>query len=461
MSYNALIENLSRNARFQRTFQKVRALPPLSPRTRKKMEEKPAAIITKFVEGLSEELKKEATENIKLRETFTHKLHTDSNIITEANKSKIKIKEEKKSTALTENNEQEENTMNKTTLRPIPTNAYLSNSQRYHLMKNFRRIRTYQPHINENWKFKVGLSPTPQNTFSNISSLMNNIEFQSKVIQDQVRLLMDNIFYYKVDIINRENYIESFKALSIKAQIKYNKYLEETCGILLLLPQLLLLEFYHYIEKFYNVNVPDKKKFREKYIFDEVDCLYYNNSLLNDVSEFFKSCFNIYCTLVKEVDDMFLKQKNFESLITILEKARYNISSVISNAENSIANYENDIKLVDKILQNEHKAKQFKKERVNLTDKLRAQFVFKKNGERQRIIRIQNALKSKDYEDNDKKIAQNKDFKSILPSKLIDGLLGYCKKDVKKQIQTKRIMDEMKPQKKFSIHGGGVVKINF
>ena len=158
---------------------------------------------------------------------------------------------------------------------------------------------------------------------------------------------------------------------------------------------------------------------------------------------------------------MFLKQKNFESLITILEKARYNISSVISNAENSIANYENDIKLVDKILQNEHKAKQFKKERVNLTDKLRAQFVFKKNGERQRIIRIQNALKTKDNEDNDKKIAQNKDFKSILPSKLIDGLLGYCKKDVKKQIQTKRIMDEMKPQKKFSIHGGGVVKINF
>ena len=219
MSYNALLENLSRNGRFQRTFQKVRALPPLSPRTRKKMEEKPAAIITKFVEGLSEELKKEATENIKLRETFTHKLHTDSNI-TETNKSKNK--EEKKSTALTENNEQEENTMIKTTLRPIPTNAYLSNSQRYHLMKNFRRIRTYQPHINENWKFKVGLSPTPQNTFSNISSLMNNIEFQSKVIQDQVRLLMDNIFYYKVDIINRENYIESFKALSIKAQIKYN-----------------------------------------------------------------------------------------------------------------------------------------------------------------------------------------------------------------------------------------------
>ena len=283
MAYNALVENLYRNTRFQRTFQKVRALPPLSPRTRKKMEEKPAAIITKFVEGLSEELKKEATENIKLRETFTHKLHTDPNI-TETNKSKIKNKEEKKSTALTENNEQEENTMNKTTLRPIPTNAYLSNSQRYHLMKNFRRIRTYQPHINENWKFKVGLSPTPQNTFSNISSLMNNIEFQSKVIQDQVRLLIDNIFYYKVDIINRENYIESFKALSIKAQIKYNKYLEETCGILLLLPQLLLLEFYHYIEKFYNVNVPDKKKFREKYIFDEVDCLYYNNSLLNDVS---------------------------------------------------------------------------------------------------------------------------------------------------------------------------------
>ena len=75
---------------------------------------------------------------------------------------------------------------------------------------------------------------------------------------------------------------------------------------------------------------------------------------------------------------MFLKPKNFDNLMSIIEKARYDISSAISCAENSISNYENDIQLVNKILKTEHKEEKFKKERVNLTDKLRAQFVFKK-----------------------------------------------------------------------------------
>ena len=292
--------------------------------------------------------------------------------------------------------------------------------------------------------------------------MMNNIDFQSKVIHDQIKLLLDNISYYKLSIITKENYLESFKALSLRSQIKFNKYLEETCGIMLLLPQLLLLEFYHFIEKFNNVNVPDKKKFKEKYIFDEVECLFYNNNLLSDVVDFFNSCFDVYSTLVKEVEDMFLKQKNFENLIKIIEKARYNISSVISSAENAMSNYENDIKLVDKILKNEHKETKFKKERMNLTDKLRAQFIFKKNGERQRIMRIENALKSKiDEEDEDYRNPEHFKFNSIIHTKLIDGLLDYCRKGIKQQIQSRRIMDEMKPPKKAINQTREAVKLNF
>ena len=458
-------DNINMTRHWQKAYRPIRILPPITPRSRREIEEKPSSVITKFIEGLSLELKKETDENIKESETYNKRINTDPNISKEK---KIDSTEEndKSNPFITEANSEIKRKRNllirSTNLQPLPTNANLSNFQKSSLLNVYRRIRNYQPHIDEDWKSKLGLTTGKQTSLSILSSMMNNIDFQSKVIHDQIKLLLDNISYYKLSIITKENYLESFKALSLKSQIKINKYLEETCGIMLLLPQLLLLEFYHFIEKFNNVNVPDKKKFKEKYIFDEVECLFYNNNLLSDVVDFFNSCFDVYSTLVKEVEDMFLKQKNFENLIKIIEKARYNISSVISSAENAMSNYENDIKLVDKILKNEHKETKFKKERMNLTDKLRAQFIFKKNGERQRIMRIENALKSKiDEEDEDYRNPEHFKFNSIIHTKLIDGLLDYCRKGIKKQIQSRRIMDEMKPPKKAINQTREAVKLNF
>ena len=458
-------DNINMTRHWQKAYRPIRILPPITPRSRREIEEKPSSVITKFIEGLSLELKKETDENIKESETYNKRINTDPNISKEK---KIDSTEEndKSNPFITEANSEIKRKRNllirSTNLQPLPTNANLSNFQKSSLLNVYRRIRNYQPHIDEDWKSKLGLTTGKQSSLSILSSMMNNIDFQSKVIHDQIKLLLDNISYYKLSIITKENYLESFKALSLRSQIKFNKYLEETCGIMLLLPQLLLLEFYHFIEKFNNVNVPDKKKFKEKYIFDEVECLFYNNNLLSDVVDFFNSCFDVYSTLVKEVEDMFLKQKNFENLIKIIEKARYNISSVISSAENAMSNYENDIKLVDKILKNEHKETKFKKERMNLTDKLRAQFIFKKNGERQRIMRIENALKSKiDEEDEDYRNPEHFKFNSIIHTKLIDGLLDYCRKGIKKQIQSRRIMDEMKPPKKAINQTREAVKLNF
>ena len=98
---------------------------------------------------------------------------------------------------------------------------------------------------------------------------------------------------------------------------------------------------------------------------------------------------------------------------------------------------------------------------MNLTDKLRAQFIFKKNGERQRLMRIQNALKLKDEENEEKRNIESKPFQSIIGTKLIDGLLDYCRKNVKKQIQSRRIMDQMKPGKQIVEKTREVVKLNF
>lgn len=286
------------------------------------------------------------------------------------------------------------------------------------------RLRTYQPFIDENWKFKAGLTISVSNSSSYIPILMGTIEYQAKAIEDQTKLLFDNIVYFKQTTMHSNNFAEAFKYMPMKSKIKLNKALEETCGILLLLPQLILLEFYHFIEKFESVHKIDKEKLKDKYIVNEDECFDFNAQLLTEMMDFFKSCLEVYGTLVKEVDNMMLKPKKFENVLTILEKARYNISSVIMRANNAMNNYKSDMNLIEKMLKVQKREYLLNKEPENLTDKMRNQFIFKKNDERQRIIRINNALRTK-KEDLDGDNDENKDnytpltrdhFKSIVVS---------------------------------------------
>ena len=313
------------------------------------------------------------------------------------------------------------------------------------LDKFFRRIKTYQPKIYTDWKTKCGLKVIIGNIVSP-SPVQNDIEYQSKVFRDQSKLLEDNILYYKMNITTKNNYIESFKSLSLNSKIKYNKTLEETIGIILLLPQLILLDFYKFIKKFENINIPKKSKFEEKYVFDEVENLYFNNNLLSEVLEFFQNCFEVYLLLINEVDDMSLKPKNYNNVLTSFEKARYNICYVINASENAISNYNKDIKTINKFNKGLGINNTFDKN--NLSDKIMSQFIFKKNAERQRKMRIDACLNYKKDEDdiNDfhkiRKIPKLK-FKSVIDSKLVSELLKNCRDDAKHKITTERINNEI------------------
>ena len=338
------------------------------------------------------------------------------------------------------------------------------------LDKLFRRVKNYQPKIYTNWKSKCGLSITVGNICSQ-SPVQNDIEYQSKIFQDQSKLLEANILYYKMNITTKENYIESFRTLSLTNKINYNKSLEETIGIILLLPQLILLDFYKFIKKFENINIPKKKNFEKKYVFDEVENLYFNNKLLSEVLEFFQNCFDVYLLLINEVDDMNLKPINFNNVITSFEKARYNICYVVNASENAIKNYNKDIKTINKF----NKGlgiinKNFDK--MKLSDKLMNQFLFKKNDERQRKLRIDACLnyKKEDKEINSYKKKKNTisriNFKSIIDSELVSKLLKNCKNDAKHKITTERINNEIDGKlgeegEKIKNSKREVIKLNF
>ena len=466
------IQNRKENKVLIKNYSSGCLFPPISQKRRIKFEKKSSSLITKFIANLSTDLKYDTNELLNIGKK-NKKKSKEKEIKKENEKEEEKkINEENKIendknplmiTNIKINNDIEKikkEEITKITLKKSLSdlNNEMSSTFRKNLLNKYRRIRNYQPKIDENWKYKIGLSLSPQNFFSSLS--MKNIEIQSKIIHDQIRLLIDNINYYKLNIITKDFYIEAFKTMPLTFKVRINKCLEETCGILLLLPQLLFLEFYRFIEKFKNINVPDKNKFTEQYIFDEVECLFYNNDLLSEVTDFFKNCFQVYSSLVKEVEELILKPKNFENLIIIIEKARYNVSNLISSSENGIKNYENDLRMIDKILRNEKKETKLKIKHLSLNEKMRSEFIFKMNKEKERNVRIINSLKTnKDDEyleeiDNNNNNSNNNNkkekklFHSILHSKLMDGLLPYCDQNIKKIIQTRRIVDNMEINKK-------------
>ena len=326
------------------------------------------------------------------------------------------------------------------------------NKNKFAILNNtFHRLRTYQPKIEENWKSTHGLTINI-GAMAPRSKMDGEIEYQHKTLNDQYKLLMDKIQFYKMNILSKENFIESFKCLSLKNKINYNKSLEEFCGLLLLLPQLILLEFYKYIEKFENLNIPDKNKFKDKYIFDEISCLYYNNNLLSEVSEYFQNCFEVYLILVKEVDDMSLKPKNFNNALSAFEKARYDISYACNLAENAMEDYSKDVGIINKL--NRIEMIKNKLNNTGFSNKLRNQYSLKQNNDRQKRLRIEACLSNKDDENKNKyhdfisinkenKISFNRRFKSIVGSDLMTKILKHCKKDVKYQITTERINNEL------------------
>jgi hypothetical protein len=239
------------------------------------------------------------------------------------------------------------------------------------------------------------------------------------------------------------NYYQSFFSLPLISKINYNKILEETIGILYILPQLLLAEFYKLINNYSGVKVPRKSLLKEKLINDEDKNLSYNNVLLVSIYDFFKSCYEVYGTLIKEVNDMCLKYTTFINVINCFQKARFNLSYISLASENALTNYNADIKNIQKM-----KKDRLKTISVDLTVKMRIQFDFKKNPEKQRKLRIESALENKYSDDDDDNMKKRKNihkrkFVSFVESKFINGLMKHFTGKVRNEIGTQLINKEI------------------
>ena len=426
-----LIKSLDNVNANNRNKNSVFSLPPINTDNKNINLIEPHSILTKFIRErknnfiryVEEELKRPIKININnIRNKKDNKLLSkndkNSNVfITENSMSRITSSIKDKET------DSQNNDFN-SRVNTIPNEPKKFNK----FLNSYSRLRSYQPIISENWKYKSGLRLSVGSDKINSSPMQNDIDYQFKIINDEYRLLEDNYTFYIKKVIPKPNYYQSFSSNSLILQINYNKALEETIGILYILPQLLLGEFYKLIKNYSGVKIPKKRLLKETIIKDEDKCLSYNNVLLVSIYDFFKSCYEVYTTLLNEVNDMYLKRTAFVNVINCFQKARFNLSYCSSASENALKNYDNDLKNKKKI----------KKEKFN----------FKKNAEKQRIMRIENALENKygDEEGNKSKKrnkSHKKQFISFVDSKYINGLMKHFTGKVRNEIDTQRINKEI------------------
>lgn len=438
-------------------------LPPIDIETKKNALIQPTSILTKFVQDKTKRLITSTEEEMK------RPIKINLTKIKNIKQSKVLDNKSPKNLFITENKHNKElhnidnnyllsfsnptnkqifsniNNKDKDNLSSLSIDHKIRENQINYLNNKFRRIRMYQPIISENWKFRKGLRITIGTEKVNALPIKNDIEYQYSIINDEFKLLEDNYSYYKTRIIINDNYYDSFRSMSLASKINYNKALEESIGILYILPQLLLVEFYKLIKSYSNVSIPNPDLFKEKYVFDEVKNLKYNNNLLLKVYDFFKSCYEVYGTLIKEVNEMCLKENAFLNVINCLERARYNLSYVATSSENAFKNFSNDLKYIRKIINDKSTSKS-----VDLAQKMRDQFGFKKNAEKQRKLRIETALFNKEDKEKDdesllkrKNIIDKNKFNSFVELKLINGLMKHLTKEAKNQITTHKINKEI------------------
>lgn len=96
------------------------------------------------------------------------------------------------------------------------------------------------------------------------------------------------------------------------------------------------------MEKFVSVQQPNEELIKDVKVKNENNSFCHNVRIMNEIVTFFKSCFEVYRILVKQVDDMVIPTSNFMTLQQFTARARFNVSNLIFSMKNYLNNYTTD-----------------------------------------------------------------------------------------------------------------------
>ena len=296
------------------------------------------------LENSKNDIKKNLAKLKKLNKTFNHidKSKTPKNKFLTRHNSTMSQKSHKSFSSLSNKSKENKDINNNNNIENKILRTKYS-SQLFKINKNYRRKRNLRLYIDEkkfldkDWNSKIGIvkSNIEYNPF-----ISKDVKFQSGLIKDELCLLLDDIQYFRITFCTNNDLFSSFKNMSIEKQIKTNKLLEESCALLHYIPKIILKEYYFYTDKFISIEDPSAEMFAKKIVYNEFDTFQENLNYIYKISNFIKSCGEVYFILIIQVEDeMAISSQNFLILHKILKRVRFFIINLTNICKNILMNY--------------------------------------------------------------------------------------------------------------------------
>ena len=231
-------------------------------------------------------------------------------------------------------------------------NTSISSFSSSFISENNNRKKTYIVNYIPKWHLKNKIIQIKMS-----KEIISNQESQIKILNDQICILNDNIRKYKSNFFTDKNLVNLFKNSAENIQIKINKLLEETIGLIIEISYSLLMDYDSLIDKFISNPMLKPTHHHDKYVENEVEEFKENVQIFNQCSNFLNVCFDSYLIITKDSLDFIIKKFNFIKIIQFLERCRLNISDLFYTTKNIYIKSEEDTKIVNNFLKTINKYK--------------------------------------------------------------------------------------------------------
>ena len=181
------------------------------------------------------------------------------------------------------------------------------------------------------------------------TAFLRETEMQINDIFNKIKLILDNIDYFKLSYFNNGNFYAAFDNMKNISQVELNLTFEELCFLLIDIVPKLLQKFYDELDRILYIKIPDLDQEMEKIPTTERECLEFNCAFLNSVSIYFTGCSGILKEIVKRIDYYKFSDKEFLLIDNYLDLARFDINKINSMAGIYIDKMKKDEKIVEKI----------------------------------------------------------------------------------------------------------------
>ena len=285
------------------------------------------------------------------------------------------------------------------------------------------------------------------------NSFNKDPEINSLTIINKIQLIQDNIDYFKINLMYKNEFLEAFNNMENYQKSEFNYNIEEICCVIIKIIPIIFQNYYDIIKKLLYIVIPDLVEEREKKPENEKECLNINYSFLNASSEYFNICFEVYKVLNKKYNRFNYSINEFAPLNSYLDLVRYNTTNLISTANSFINKTKNDIKILDK-LEVGLKMKKAEKEEVDIFERYHRRHRKVALDEDIKIERINRALNLKSRI-NRPEINEAKCFDkykvnkkvSAFNSSVFRDMMKYFKPNIKAKIIAQQVIDRYEQKK--------------